>query len=62
MQHQDAAPDPDAMFDIHDLRVPEVLRDHAARFRTPVRWVVVLGADILLLAADGEVVDICALD
>ncbi|GHT96083.1 hypothetical protein AGMMS49545_20220 [Betaproteobacteria bacterium] len=45
---------------IEDPRVPLELREHAARFRTPVRYITFCGADIVLFAADGEVIDICA--
>lgn len=47
--------------DLHDPRVPDEVREHAASFRDPVRYVVRCGPDILLLTEDGEVIDICAL-
>jgi hypothetical protein len=51
----------DEIMDIDDPRVPEVIREHAARFKTPVRFVTFCGPDIVLSAEDGEVIDICAL-
>ena len=45
---------------IEDPRIPLELREHAARFRTPVRYVIFCGADIVLCAEDGEVIDICS--
>ncbi len=47
--------------DLHDPRVPDAVRRHAACFRDPARYVVFCGPDILLLNEDGEVIDICAL-
>lgn len=51
----------DEFCEIDDLRVPQALREHAERFRTPVRYVGIYGPDVVLFAGDGEVVDICAI-
>ena len=54
--------DPGEMiFDIDDPNVPEIVREHARCFRTPVSHVVLSGVDIVLLDEDGAIVDICAL-
>ncbi|TXH04550.1 MAG: hypothetical protein E6R07_07750 [Nevskiaceae bacterium] len=57
-----AAGDEETVLALDDPRVPEAIRRHAARFKTPVRYVVVSGPDYVLIAEDGEVVDFCALD
>lgn len=51
----------DELMLIDDPRIPGVIRDHAARFTTPVAYAAWAGADWVLFAEDGEVVDICAL-
>ena len=50
--------DDDDVFDIDDPCVPIEIREQAARFRTPVRYVGLDGADFYLFAEDGELVDI----
>lgn len=43
---------------IDDPRVPDVVREHARRFRNPAVGVVALGGDeYLLFGADGELLD-----
>ncbi len=49
--------DDDEVLDIDDPRVPVEIREHAARFRTPVRFVGLDGVDFYLFAEDGELVD-----
>lgn len=47
---------------IDDPEVPEVIRRHGARFRTPARYAIALGhGEYLLYGGDGELLDICAL-
>jgi hypothetical protein len=46
---------------INDPRVPETVRTHAARFDTPVCFVMAVGENIVLTAEDGAVVDICSI-
>lgn len=53
--------DEDVFCSIDDPLVPEVIREHAARFKTPVCFVGFYGPDIVLFAEDGELIDICAL-
>jgi hypothetical protein len=50
-----------AIMHIDDPRVPDVIREHGAQFRTPVCYVTVIGENIVLSAEDGEVIDICTL-
>ncbi|PIE68454.1 MAG: hypothetical protein CSA21_07380 [Deltaproteobacteria bacterium] len=46
---------------IDDPRIPEIIREHAAAFETPVCYVTILGENILLSDEDGELVDICSI-
>ncbi len=50
----------DELLSIDDSRVPESLKEHAACYNVPVHYVSFVGENILLLAEDGELVDICA--
>lgn len=49
--------DDDDVLDINDPCVPIEIREQAARFRTPVCYVGLDGADFYLFAEDGELVD-----
>ena len=51
----------DELMLIDDPRIPEEIREQAARFSTPVAYAAWAGADWVLFAEDGEVVDICSL-
>ncbi len=46
---------------IDDSRIPEIIREHAAAFETPVCYVTSIGENILLYDEDGELVDICSI-
>lgn len=61
LTNRDEFVDDEEILDIDDPRVAEAVRVHAARFRDPVRHVAICGNDIVLLAENGDVVDICAL-
>ena len=52
--------DEDELLSIDDPRVPEVLKEHAACYNVPVCYVSFMDENILLLAEDGELADICA--
>lgn len=48
---------------IDDPRVPEEIREHGARFHPPARYVIAVDDDeFALYAADGELLDLCALN
>lgn len=49
----------DELMLIDDPRIPEEIREHAARFETPVTYAAWGGTDWVLFAEDGEVIDIC---
>ncbi|MDR1351052.1 MAG: hypothetical protein LBJ59_09835 [Zoogloeaceae bacterium] len=51
----------EALILIEDTCIPLELREHAARFKTIVRYAGFYGANIVLFAEDGEVIDICSL-
>lgn len=54
--------EPDPILAIDDPHVPDVIREHAARFRTPVAWVEDLGYnEYALLSKDGELIDLVVL-
>ena len=44
-----------------DPRVPQVIREHGARFRNPARYVIAVDGEYLLYGADGELLDLCRL-
>lgn len=47
---------------VEDPRVPQVVRDHGARFRHPARYVIAVEpGTYLLYAGDGELLDLCQL-
>lgn len=51
--------DDEEVMDIDDPRVPEVVREHGLGFRKPAHYVVDLGNNEYLLAAqDGETLDL----
>jgi hypothetical protein len=55
----DSRHDDEEVMDIHTPGVPEVVREHGLGFRKPAHYVVDLGNDEYLLAAqDGETLDI----
>ena len=46
---------------VDDPRVPQVIREHGARFRNPARYVIAVDGEYLLYGADGELLDLCRL-
>lgn len=48
------------VYSIDDPNLPDEIRQHAMQFRTAVRFVGFFGPDIVLLAEDGDVIDICS--
>lgn len=50
------------VWSIDDPRVPDEVRAHGSLFRSPARYVIALDHDeFALYAADGELLDLCAL-
>lgn len=56
-----AAPEarPAEVFHVDDPRLPSALRQQAAALPMPVHWLAFDGLDIVLLDAEGDLLDIC---